>query len=536
MDPLRLPLKDRVLGPILRDAARRHGERPYLSVDGTTFSFARTDHVVRALARGLRAQGLTKGDTVALLLPNCAEFVFAWYASCLVGAIWVPVNPAFDGALLDYSLTDSGSRALIVHRSLAPALATLPAATLRQLSFVAVVGGTDGLSLPEGPGAIIDHASLLHEHGPDPEVPCSYTDVQCVMYTSGTTGRAKGVVMPNGHFFASTGVFLRALELTRDDVLFTPLPLFHGLASRLGVLPALMVGAHVHVADKFHASTFWQQVTECGATVGHTIFTIPPILKGQPPSPWDRAHRLRAMYNASHDAEFEQRFGVTLVEAYGMTETGLTIYSPPGERVPGSCGRVDGDWEGAIVDEQGLPLPDGEVGEIVLRPRLPSIMMRGYLNKPAETLQALGDLWYHTGDYAKRDADGRYWFTGRKKERIRRRGENISAWEIERAVSDHPAVRDCAAVAHPARAGEDDIRIVLSLQPDGRLEPAELIGWLHGRLPAFMVPRYVEIVDELPYTATSKVEKFRLIADGLSPGAWDREAQAGAGQGGTERG
>jgi crotonobetaine/carnitine-CoA ligase len=322
-------------------------------------------------------------------------------------------------------------------------------------------------------------------------------------------------------------VFLRALELGRDDVLYTPLPLFHGLASRLGVLPALMAGAHVHVAPKFHASTFWREVTECGATVGHTIFTIPPILKGQAPSEWDRAHRLRAMYNASHDPEFERRFGVTLVEAYGMTETGLTIYSAPSERVPGSCGRVDADWEGCIVDDQGLALPDGEVGEIALRPRLPSIMMRGYLNKPAETLAVFADLWYRTGDYARRDADGRYWFTGRKKERIRRRGENISAWEIERVVSDHPAVRDCAAVAHPARAGEDDIRIVLSLQPDGRLAPAELIAWLQGRLPAFMLPRYVEIVDELPYTATAKVEKFKLVSQGLTPGAWDREAQGG---------
>lgn len=527
MDTDRLPLKDRVLGPILRAAGREHGDRPYLTVDGLTWSFARTDHVVRSVARGLRANGTGKGDTVALLLPNCAEFVFAWYAACVVGAIWVPVNPAYDGELLDYTLVDSGSTALVVHRSLVPALATLPAATLRRLAWVAVVGGGAGLELPDGPARWLDWDALCVEHGPDPEVPCTHADVQCVMYTSGTTGRAKGVVMPNGHFFASTGVFLRALGLTRDDVLYTPLPLFHGLASRLGVLPALMVGTHVHVAPRFHASSFWREVTECGATVGHTIFTIPPILKGLPPSPWDRAHRLRAMYNASFDAEFEQRFGVVLVEAYGMTETGLTIYSAPADRVPGSCGRVDADWEGCIVDEQGFALPDGEVGEIALRPRLPSIMMRGYLNKPAETLAVFADLWYRTGDYARRDADGRYWFTGRKKERIRRRGENISAWEIERVVSDHPAVRDCAAVAHPASAGEDDIRIVLSLQPDGRLAPAELLAWLHGRLPAFMLPRYVEIVDELPYTATAKVEKFRLVSQGLSAGAWDRETPGG---------
>ena len=168
--------------------------------------------------------------------------------------------------------------------------------------------------------------------GDDPEVPCTFRDLQSVMYTSGTTGPSKGVMLPNGHFFSSTMTFMRALGINRDDVLFTPLPLFHGLASRLGVLPALMVGAQVVIAEKFSATQFWKQVVDCGATIGHTIFTIPPILKAQPPSPLDRAHKLRAMYNASTDPEFEDRFNVRLVEAYGLTETGLTIYTHWPER------------------------------------------------------------------------------------------------------------------------------------------------------------------------------------------------------------
>ena len=347
-DMYNLPLEQRVLGPILAEKARTEGDRPYMTVGGRTYSFAETDRLVRQLGRGLRQAGVRKQDLVAMLLPNGAEFVLGWYACCVIGAVMVPVNTTYTGYMLDYILKDSGTRGLIVDRSLAPQLAGVPQESLRKLEWVAVVGGTDGLSLPDGPGRYLDfHADLLVANGEDPEVPCTFRDLQSVMYTSGTTGPSKGVMLPNGHFFSSTMTFMRALGITRDDILFTPLPLFHGLASRLGVLPALMVGAQVVIAEKFSASQFWKQVVDCGATIGHTIFTIPPILKAQPPSPLDRAHKLRAMYNASTDPEFEARFNVRLVEAYGLTETGLTIYTHWPERQPelvrqGARGLGDG--------------------------------------------------------------------------------------------------------------------------------------------------------------------------------------------------
>jgi crotonobetaine/carnitine-CoA ligase len=523
MDVYNLPLEQRVLGPILAARAKSEGERPYLTCGGRTWSFRETGAVVRDHARGLRELGVAKGDMVAMLLPNGAEFVFSWYAICLAGAVMVPINPEYKGYMLDYVLGDCRAKGLVVDRSLAGALSTLATESLQRLDWVAVVGGRDGLDLPAGPKRYLDYRDASRSGSGDPEVRSDFRDLQCVMYTSGTTGPSKGVMIPNGHFFSSSMTFLRALALTRDDILFTPLPLFHGLASRLGVLPALMTGTHVVIVDRFHASRFWQQVTECKATVGHTIFSIPPILKAQPPGPYDTAHCLRAMYNANYDAEFEQRFRVPLVEAYGVTETGLTIYTPWPERRAGSCGRAHEDYEIAIVDEYDRPLPDGEVGEVLVRPKRPFITMAGYLNKEAETLRVMRNLWYHSGDYARRDADGYFFFSGRMKERIRRRGENISGFEVERIVCNHPEIGECAAVAHPAPGGEDDVRCVIVRRAGSTLTEAALMDWLVPRMPHFMVPRYVEFVERMPMTPSQKVEKYKLVADGLGPTAWDRE-------------
>ncbi len=265
---------------------------------------------------------------------------------------------------------------------------------------------------------------------------------------------------------------------------------------------------------------------EADATVAQIIFSIPSVLLAQPSGPQDRAHRVTRMFNAHHSEAFERRFGVKLVEAFAMSEIGIVTASPPGEQRPGSAGRAHPDWDMAIVDEDGLPVPDGSAGEIVCRPRLPGLMMRGYLHQPERMAEATRDLWFHTGDIARRDADGYYWFLDRAKERIRRRGENISSAEIEAAVRRHPDIADAAALAHPAREGEDDIRLLVVPRDGCTLAAPALHAWLLAELPRFMVARYVEIVPDLPYTATNKVEKARLIAAGLGADAWDAEGAA----------
>ena len=524
-DIYHLPFEERSLGPILRARAESEGDRPYLSVGDRTWSFREADAEARAIARGLAARGVGRADHVALLLPNCAEFVFGWYGACIRGAAMVPINPQYRGFMLDAPLRETGARGIVVHHSLVESLHSMAPEVFDQLEWIAVVGGTSGVELPPGNAELISYEALRLFDGPDPDIACDYRDIHSVMYTSGTTGPSKGVMIPNGQFFASACVFLRAVALSRDDVLFTPLPLFHGLASRLGVLPAMMVGAHVVVGERFSASRFWHQAAECGATVGHTIFTIPPILKAQPPSPQDRAHGIRCMYNAHHDPEFEERFGVRLVEAYGMTETGLIVYTDYPDRREGAAGRLHEDWEARIVDENDFPVPAGEVGEIVVRPRLPFIMMQGYLDKPEDTLRVCRNLWFHTGDMARVDADGYFFFVDRKKDRIRRRGENISSWDVENFVGAHPEVAECVALPHPAEAGEDDVRVVVVFKEGARTTASTLADWLETRMPAFMLPRYIEEMAELPRNPTSKVEKYKLVEQGLGPSTHDRESR-----------
>ncbi|HZZ01737.1 AMP-binding protein, partial [Paraburkholderia sp.] len=308
------------------------------------------------------------------------------------------------------------------------------------------------------------------------------------------------------------------------DIIYAPLPLFHGMSRSMGTIPALLMGAQAHLAQRFSASRFWQEVADAKATVAVTIFTIPPTLKALPPTPLDRSHGLRVMFNAHHDREFEERFGVRIVEAHGMTELGLTVYSPYPERHDGAAGRAAPEWEVRVVDEFDRDVPTGEAGEMIVRPREPSIMMKGYWNKPAETAAAQRNLWFHTGDFMRIDNDGYLYFDGRKKERIRCRGENVSAYEVETIVAQHPNVLECAVVAYPAGDGEDDVRLVAIVAEDAGLTEAQLGEWLETRLAKFMLPRYIEFQTSLPKTATGKVEKFRIMETGLPGAHWDRRA------------
>jgi crotonobetaine/carnitine-CoA ligase len=230
---------------------------------------------------------------------------------------------------------------------------------------------------------------------------------------------------------------------------------------------------------------------------------------------------VRAIFNAAHDLEFESRFGVRTLEAFAMTETSYLLYNRYPQRTLGSTGRAHEDWDVELVDDHDVPVAVGKAGELVARPRKPYIMMQGYHNKPQATLEAWRNLWFHTGDILRRDEDGNFFYIDRKKERIRRRGENVSSSEVEKGVSVHYAIAECAVIAHPAAEGEDDIRLVAVLKAGAVLAPAELFAWLRERLPKFMLPRYIEFVDELPRTGTSKVEKRALQQQGLSPGAWD---------------
>jgi len=522
LDLYDLPLERRSIGAFLRLRAESHADQPYLTIAGRTYTFSEADTLSRAVARGLAERGITDGDRVMLMTPNCAEFIFTWYACSLLGAAVVPINVNLRGFLLEALIADAGVRGLVVHSTQVDALMQIDPDLQRRIAWTAVVGG---LRPPHDAGTgsqdVFDFDELVVHEGSDPEIASDFRRIQVVSYTSGTTGPAKGVLMPNAQCFSSACTFMKLIGMTATDTLYTPLPLFHGLSSRMGVLPTLVLGARVCVDERFTASRYWQRAAECNATLGQVVHAVAPLIKAQPPGPWDRAHKVRAIFNCAHDPEFEARFGVRMTRAFSMTETSFLAYTPYPERKPGAVGRAHEDWELDLVDDLHRPVPIGTVGELVARPRRPYIAMQGYLNKAEKTVEAWRNLWFHTGDLLRRDDEGYFHYIDRKKDRIRRRGENVSSADVEHGVVAHPAIAECVVLAHPAGEGEDDIRVVAVLKAEAGLAPAELHAWLATRLPKFMLPRYIEFVATLPRTGTGKVEKQRLFEQGLGATVWD---------------
>lgn len=516
---LDLPLDQRHLSVLLARQAADFGTAPFLTVSDCTYSFAEVQERVLRLSSGLASAGVTANDLVGVMLPNCAEFVFTWFAAAHLGAATVVMNPELRGHMLDLALVDCDCRLVVMHADVLAGTGAQVEKLAESGVPVAVVGEATGLLQ-----GCIPFSTLAECDASPTSAVGDYRSIQTVSFTSGSTGPSKGVRITNNQAIDTACTFIHAMALTSDDVLFTPFALFHGMSNRLAVIPCLLAGAHVVLAENFSASRYWQQAAACGATVAQTLPTVNAMLKAQPPSPADLAHRVTRMYNSRVDHEFERRFGVRLVEAYGMTEIGVVLYTPYGDRRDGACGRLHPGWDMQIVDENDWPLPSGQAGEMVLRPRLPHLMCAGYMNRPQAFVEATSNLWFHTGDIGRMDTDGYVFFMDRRKERIRRRGENISSFEAEFIVAAHPAVRECAVLPHPAALGEDDVRLVVVADPAARLDGAALWAWLKDRMPRFMLPRYIEFSDRLPRTHNNKIEKFRLLANGLAPDVWDAES------------
>ena len=519
-------VRQRTIPNVLAYAAHTHGDRPFVREAGSSdwLTFAGALRQSQALAAGFAQLGIGPGDYVPVMLPNGIPFALSWFALNLREVAYLGVNTSMVGDLLAKQFALGRARVWLVHAEYLPVVNALPD-SLRVTVETLVVAGLSPGGEPDGWARIVRLETLMQQATePCAAVPVKFFDVCTVGFTSGTTGPSKGVMVPHSQAVTSALSFAAAVELDGDDVLYSPLPMFHGMSTRMGLLPVLLTGCRMVIGKRFSGSRFWAEVIEADATVVQILFSIPGVLLAQPPGPQDRAHRVTRMFNAHTNDAFRQRFGVEFVEAFAMSEIGLVATSPVSDQRPGSAGRVLPEWELVTVDADGLPVPEGQAGEILCRPRKPGLMMRGYLHQPDRVVDATTDLWFHTGDIARLDADGYLWFLDRSKERIRRRGENISSLEIEEAVRRHPHVRDAAALAHPAREGEDDIRLLVVPREDCTVVAPELHGWMLDCMPRFMVARFIEVVPALPYTATNKVEKARLMALGLSPSAWDAEA------------
>lgn len=518
----RIPATDDcVLRYLLEKRAALTPDRPYAVFgDGEVWTYSRTRDEARRIAAGLSALGVTQGDNVLIALPNGPDALRVWFGVNWLGATAVPVNGAYKGGLLERVVTNSRAKLAVFTSEMAARLQDVSTA---QLANVVVFG--DAPAAPSG--MAFTPASALSEAGENPPLPPRPIlpfDAQCVIYTSGTTGPSKGVMCSYLHMHtAGRAVYF----MTAEDRYMVNLPMYHVS----GILPCMMMmalGGSVSIIERFRTEEFWDTVERTQSTFVILLGVMTRYVLSLPPSERERRSTLKKIIVQPLDPDallLRERFAFDVYTSFNMTEVSLPIVSGPNPSVVGACGTVRAGIEARIVDEWDCEVAVGEIGELIVRADQPWAMNHGYFGDPEATARAWRNGWFHTGDAFRRDAEGNYYFVDRIKDTIRRRGENISSFEVEAEVMAHPAVRECAAVAVPSAVSESEVMIVVALQPGAMLDPADLIRFLEPRLAYFMIPRYVRVIAELPKTPTQKIEKHVLRSQStLAPDVWDREA------------
>jgi crotonobetaine/carnitine-CoA ligase len=511
-----------VLRDLLHAQAANLPQQVYAAFEnGETWTYAQTLDQVREVAAGLAAQGVRQGDAVLLWLAHGPVALRTWFAVNYLGAVAVPINLAYKGQMLERVIENSEARVMVLQANL---LERLQGAQLARLACVVTVGEPSG---PPPAGVLQVDEAALHGAGsapPEPPVPIKACDTQVILYTSGTTGPSKGVMCSYLHLWTSGH---NVYFLTAEDRYMVNLPLAHVS----GVLPCMLMlalGGSVAIVERFQTDRFWEVINACRATFVILLGAMAKFLLSQPVSAQERDNSLSKMLLLPFDmdlAPMRERWGVDVYTSFNMTEICCPIMSLPNPVALGSCGQLRPGIEARIVDADDFEVPAGTVGELMLRTEQPWAFSHGYYRDQEATAKAWRNGWFHTGDAFRRDDSGNYYFVDRMKDTIRRRGENISSFEVESELLAHPAIQEAAVVAAPSEFGEDEVLAVVTLKPGRQLAPAELLAFLVPRMPYFMVPRFVRFVAELPKTPTLKIEKHVLRREGLSaPGVWDRES------------
>ncbi len=520
-DP-RIPPRERcVLRYVMDHWAQDRGDQTYvIFADGSRWSYAELRQRTIAMAVGLQKLGVGQGDHVAVWLPNGPEHLLAFYAINYLGAVFVPFNTAYKGRLLAHVLDNADAKVLICHGQLAERLAEVETGPVETVVLL-------------GAGAAPSHlraASFESLRGTEAELvplarPIEPWDPQSIIYTSGTTGPSKGVLSSYLHMFSNAGPESWPF-VTGEDRFLINMPLFH--IGGMGVSYVMLVrGGSIAMMNGFDTETFWDFVRETGCTVAFLLGVMATFLLKRPADARDHDHRLRLVFMVplSESAEaFKARFGADVYTIFNMTEISSPIVSEPNPPKLGTCGQMRPGVDVRLVDDHDCEVPVGAVGEMIVRTDRPWAMMSGYYKNPEATAKAWRNGWFHTGDGFRRDKDGYYYFVDRIKDAIRRRGENISSFEVEAELVAHPAVREAAAIGVPSEYGEDEVMAVVAPVAGASIDPAQLIDFLQDRMPYFMVPRYVRVMSDLPKTPSSKVQKASLRAEGITADCWDREA------------
>ncbi|MFC0281411.1 AMP-binding protein [Falsigemmobacter intermedius] len=514
-----------VLRYILETYAAERPEAPFVQFwPGDEWSYGETLRRVRLRATTLARAGVKRGDHVLCMMGNGPDLLCTWFAINYLGAVYVPINTAARGRVLEHILDDADAPLLVAAASLVERLGEVSPGKVKTVLVVEgeaqAVAGLD-VRMLEDP--VEEEASLLELSSP-----IEPWDLHAIMYTSGTTGNAKGVMSSYTQLYTMGPDAFDCVE--EDDRCMICGPIFH-CGSTLYVYAMLARGLSIGMTREFKTGTFWQAVRETGSTYCLLLGVMASFLLKQPPSSDDKNHPLRRAFITPFGEDgplFAERFGVDAWTIYNMTEISSPMVAGPGITAKGIAGKPRPWYEMRIVDENDIEVPDGQVGELIVRTHRPWALMRGYYNNPKATVEAMRNGWFHTGDGFRREKDGTYFFVDRLKDVIRRRGENISSFALENEVLNIAAIRECAAVAVPSEFSEDEVLIFVTPVEGATIDPVAVTEELTKTLPQFMVPRYIRILDELPKTASGKVQKHILRSAGVTPDTFDRTTQAPA--------
>jgi len=519
---------DRVLPKIIEDKALQYPDHVVFQFRDDPITFGELNEGINKAANGFLALGVNKGDKVAIMLPNCPEFLYAWFGLNRIGAVEVPINVALKGNGLTYQIVQSDSVALVADTVFLDRLEVVADDLEPVKHGVFVNSGDDNLPLPHWKGAESLWFPELMGHGSEtPDIEVAYNDMASILYTSGTTGVSKGVEMSHHYWYDIWSESVKYSRYTEDDVLYTGLPFFHGNAQGITIGPAILADAKAVIVERFSASNLFDDCRRWECTEANYIGGIIPILMKQPLGESDGDNPVRLMVGAAapvdiwHD--FEARFKTKLLEVYGMTECYCCLVNPYDEPRPGSCGKPITGWKVKLVDDNDNEVEPGQIGEFIAQPQRMFVGTTGYYKQIEATLEFFKNFWMHTGDLGRMDADGYFYFVDRKKQALRRRGENISSFEVEAVINSIPAVLESCVVGVPSDVGEEDVKTVIVLKEGQALTEKEVIEWCEPRMAYFAIPRYIAFRTELPKTPSERVEKYKLKNEGVTEDCWDRE-------------
>jgi crotonobetaine/carnitine-CoA ligase len=519
---------ERVLTDIIEDKARQFPDHVVFQFRDDPITLEEFNASINQAANGFLELGVKHGDKVALMLPNNPEFLYVWFGLNKIGACEVPVNVALKGQGLSYQMVQSDCVALVADLQYLDRLEGVAGDLEAIRHIVYTDSAATGSPLPSWPGfEHLSYAEFSDRSQDSPGVAVHYSDLASILYTSGTTGVSKGVMFSHHYWYDIWSESVQYSRYTDDDVLYTGLPFFHGNAQGITIGPAILADAKAVIVERFSASRLWDDCRRWNCTEANYIGGIIPILLKQTPRDDDGDNPVRLMVGAAAPADewhaFQERFNTKLLEVYGMTECYCCLVSPYDEPRAGSCGKAITGWDVRIVDDDNNECQPGSLGEFIARSNKNFVGTTGYYNKPEATLDLFDNGWIHTGDLGRMDEDRYFYFVDRKKQAIRRRGENISSFEVESVVSSHEAVLESCVVGVPSDVGEEEVKAVVVLKEGQEVSEEELIRWCEPRMAYFAIPRYIAIRSELPKTPSERVEKFKLKKEGITEDCWDRE-------------